>query len=182
MKKIFLIIALFFGMNAVVAQNNIKMAHFDSKIINDSLPSIKSASKEYEAYQAELAGSYEELVKELEDLQTLYERQRDSLSTTIRELREEKIRDLANTIQYKQQDYQVKLEREYNRLMEPITKNLEKAVQIVADRMKINYVFEKSSLIYVNGGLDITEEVKAEMLKLEAARLAPAGTGTGTTN
>jgi len=58
------------------------------------------------------------------------------------------------------------------RLYQPLEENLTKAVKTVADKNKLNYILEASGLLYVNGGLDLTKEVKAELRKLEAARVA----------
>jgi Skp family chaperone for outer membrane proteins len=90
---------------------------------------------------------------------------------------EEEIQMLGEKIQYRQQDFQVAYERKVADLMKPIEDNLQKAINIVSEKHKLNYVFEKTSLVYINGGLDLTAEIKAELLKLENARMANSGTG-----
>jgi hypothetical protein len=45
---------------------------------------------------------------------------------------------------------------------------LQKAVEIVADRKKVNYVMDVSKLLYSKMGIDITAEVKMELAKLDA--------------
>jgi Skp family chaperone for outer membrane proteins len=57
------------------------------------------------------------------------------------------------------------LANEYN---QPILDRLQKAVEIVADRKKVNYVLDVSKLLYSKTGIDITVEVKAELARLDA--------------
>jgi len=55
----------------------------------------------------------------------------------------------------------------------PILKRVQKAVDLVADRKKINYVIDETATLYFKGGTDLTSEVMMELLKLDAAETAP---------
>jgi outer membrane protein len=179
MKKILLIAVTLFtvGSLSVNAQSNLKFAHFDYQKATDSLPSVLQAQKELTRSEAEMTAILEELQKEYQDMLINYDRQKDSLSDMRRQIMEEEIQMLGEKIQYRQQDFQVAYERKVADLMKPIEDNLQKAINIVSEKHKLNYVFEKTSLVYVNGGLDLTAEIKAELLKLENARMANSGTG-----
>ena len=56
-----------------------------------------------------------------------------------------------------------------NELNAPILGMVQKAVEIVAERKKLSYVIDESVTLYFKGGVDITSEVIAELLKLDAA-------------
>ena len=45
---------------------------------------------------------------------------------------------------------------------------VQKSVEIVSDRKKINYVIDESTTLYFKGGMDITAEVLIELLRLDA--------------
>ncbi len=179
MKKVLLIaIAIFtVGLFTTNAQSNLKFAHFDYQKATDSLPSVLKAQEELTRSEAEMTAILEELQKEYQDMLIKYDRQKDSLSSMRKQIMEEEIQMLGEKIQYRQQDFQVSYERKVNELMKPIEDNLQKAIDIVAKRHKLNYVFEKTSLVYVNGGLDLTAEIRAELEKLENARMAGGSSG-----
>jgi Skp family chaperone for outer membrane proteins len=56
-------------------------------------------------------------------------------------------------------------------LNQPIFERVKQAVDIVADRKKLNYVIDGSNMLYTKGGMDITAEVIVELLKLDAAAI-----------
>ena len=54
-------------------------------------------------------------------------------------------------------------------LNKPILERVQKSIDIVADRKKLNYVLDVSATMYSKGGIDITSEVITELLLLDAA-------------
>jgi Skp family chaperone for outer membrane proteins len=52
--------------------------------------------------------------------------------------------------------------------MEPILERTQKAIAIVAERKKLNYIFDETVSLYFKGGIDCTSEVMTELLKLDA--------------
>jgi Skp family chaperone for outer membrane proteins len=53
-------------------------------------------------------------------------------------------------------------------LNKPILDRVQKAVEIVSERKKLNYVIDETVTLYFKGGMDITGEVLSELLKLDA--------------
>jgi Skp family chaperone for outer membrane proteins len=53
-------------------------------------------------------------------------------------------------------------------LNKPILERVQKAVEIVSDRKKLNYVIDESVTLYFKGGMDITAEVVVELMRLDA--------------
>ena len=45
---------------------------------------------------------------------------------------------------------------------------IQKAIEIVADRKKLNYIIDETVTLYFKGGIDCTSEVMIELLRLDA--------------
>ena len=159
-------------MSASFAQSNAKFAYVEYQAMTDSVPSKVQADKEMNSFVEEGQKTIEELQTMLQRDYDLYMGARDSLSEFMIERKEKDLQEQQQIIQLKQQSLQEDLQTYNDRLYAPIEKSLKAAVKIVSEKHKINYVFEKSSLMYVSGGMDITEEVKAELLIIEKARMA----------
>jgi len=171
MKKIFLAFTFIIGLTAAFAQNNLKFAHVDYAKVVDSLPSKMAADKEMKTF-------IDDSQKTLQELQTLLERDyqnymaaKDTLSKISQEIKERKLTEQQMDLQKKQERTQQDLEIYNERLYTPIEKSFTKAVKTVSQKYKLNYVFETSSLLYLDGGMDISAEVKAEIIRLEKIRL-----------
>jgi len=61
-----------------------------------------------------------------------------------------------------------KLQMYQQQYMEPILERTQKAIAIVAERKKLNYIFDETVSLYFKGGIDCTAEVMTELLKLDA--------------
>lgn len=172
MKKILLALTLIIGLTTTFAQNNLKFAHFNYKTVTDSLFTKLQADAEINSFA-------EGRSKTIQELQTIFERdynfymtQRDSLSKFSQEMKEKALQEQQEIIQLKQETFQNDLQIYNERYYAPIEKNLKKAIEIVAKKNSLNYVFEETTLMFVDGGLDLTEQIKIELIGLEKARLA----------
>ena len=71
---------------------------------------------------------------------------------------------------------QVELEQQMQiygqELNKPILDLVQSAVNNVAEVKKLSYVLDETVTLYFAGGIDLTQEVMTELLKLEAALLA----------
>ena len=173
MKKIFLALVIAFSFSSIMAQSNVKLGHVDYAKVTDSIPSKLKADKEMKQF-------IDEGQKTIQELQTMLQRDyekymgaRDSLSSLSREIKEKNLNEQQAILENKQTTLQNDLEIFDNRLYKPIEKNFKKAVKTISQKHKLNYVFEVSSMLYSDGGLDITAEVKQELIRLESLRLAP---------
>lgn len=171
MKKIFLALTLLIGFTTAHAQGSLKFAHVDYAKVVDSLPSKLAADKEMKTF-------IDDSQKTLQELQTLLERDyekymgaKDTLSKISKEIKERKLTEQQMDLQRKQERTQQDLETYNERLYTPIEKSFKKAVKTISQKHKLNYVFETGSLLYLEGGMDISAEVKAEIIRLEKIRL-----------
>jgi outer membrane protein len=169
MKKTLSLVALLFVTNLAISQS--KVAHVNSQSLLDTMPSRDLALKEIkeieDEFKLELNGMYEEYEKTRGKL----EAERTTLSPTIIKSREANLMNLGQRIQEREQTVQNELQVRAQELNQPIFDRVKQAVDIVAERKKLNYVIDASNMLYSKGGMDITGEVVVELLKLDAAAI-----------
>jgi len=174
MSKRLLIIAIaIFGFGVFNSQaQTSKIGHVDYAKVLDSLPTKIKADADLQVYLADGQKTVADMQAQLEKDYQTYMSEQEILSPLIKEMKEKALQEQQQLLQYKQESLEADLKVLNQRLYKPLEDNLTKAVKTVADKHKLNYILEASSLLYVNGGIDLTKEVKAEILKLEAARVA----------
>jgi Skp family chaperone for outer membrane proteins len=86
----------------------------------------------------------------------------------MRQYEEERLQKKQQELQTLEQDLQQRMSIMSNDLNAPILKRMQKAVDIVAERKKMNYIIDESQAIYFKGGTDLTAEVLIELLRLDA--------------
>jgi len=155
--------------NLGIAQS--KVAHVDSQKLLDTMPSRDLALKEIKDIEEEFKNELNGMYEEYEKTRTKLEAERSGLSPTIIKSREANLMNLGQRIQEREQTIQNELQIRAQELNQPIFDRVKQAVDIVADRKKINYVIDASNLLYSKGGSDITSEVIVELLKLDAAAI-----------
>jgi outer membrane protein len=169
MKKTLSLVALLFVTNLAISQS--KVAHVNSQSLLDTMPSRDLALKEIkeieDEFKLELNGMYEEYEKTRAKL----EAERATLSPTIIKSREANLMNLGQRIQEREQTVQNELQVRAQELNQPIFDRVKQAVDIVAERKKLNYVIDASNMLYSKGGMDITGEVVVELLKLDASAI-----------
>lgn len=150
----------------------VKFAHIDYLKVVDSIPSMMTADREVKGFLDAGEKTVAEMEKAFEEAYNQYLLDKPTLSTVMVELREKQLMEQQQMIDYKRQSLQQDLEILNERLYGPIEDNLVKAIEIVAQRHKVTYVLEKSTTLYTDpvGGLDLTVEVRAELLRLEKER------------
>ena len=165
MKKLILAFLVVFSVGSLMAQT--KVAHVNSQTLLDTLPSRKVAIKKLQDF--EIAG-----VKELKEMEAdfnaaygKYERERSGMSPVIIKIEEEKLMKKQSALQEREQSLQQEMQVYSQELNTPILDMVQKAVTIVSERRKINYVIDESVTLYFAGGTDITAEVIAELLKMD---------------
>jgi outer membrane protein len=169
MKKTLSIVALLFVTNLAISQS--KVAHVDSQKLLDTMPSRALALKEIKDIEDEFKTELQTMYEEYEKTRAKLEAERSSLSPTIIKSRENSLMGLGQRIQEREQTIQNELQIRAQELNQPIFERVKQAVDIVADRKKLNYVIDGSNMLYTKGGMDITSEVVVELLKLDAAAI-----------
>lgn len=166
MKK--LILALLVVMSAGVVSAQSKVAHVNSTKLLDTLPSRKAAAKTLEDFGNAGERELQEMEMELQKIYEKYIKDRATLSQVMQQYEEERIQKKQQAVQMREQELQQQMQKLSNDLNAPILKRLQKSVEIVSERKKLNYVIDESQALYFKGGQDITAEVMIEILRLDA--------------
>lgn len=160
MRQICLIIQLFFCFSFCAQQN---IGYVNYKQLLDSLPCRKEA-----LIKVSLCES---------DENTLLNELNQSFSTLIEKctetewsfkIKKEKLQKLQNQIIEKEKKKQQLLLTYSEELNKPILDRIQKAIEIIAERKNLNYIFDESVSPYFKIGIDCTAEVLIELLKLDA--------------
>lgn len=153
---------------ATSAQAQTKMAHINSDRIIDTLPSQKKALADLEVIQKASIAELEEMQAAFQKDVDLYNREAPGLSAALKQYREEQLMKTRQRIEQRSADLEKEMQLLNQQLFEPIEARMRKAVEIVAVRNKIAYVTEATNTWFHTGGIDITNEVIAEAMKLDA--------------
>jgi outer membrane protein len=169
MKKTILFIALMFS--ALSASAQMKLAHVNSQQLLDTMPSRIDALEKLKKFEQDGYLELQEIQKDLESAYKRYEQNKGAMSPVILKIEEEKIMKKQQGLEDRQTALQQEMQIYTQELNKPILARVQKAVEIVSDRKKINYVLDESSTLYFKGGMDITAEVLVELLILDGAAM-----------
>lgn len=167
MKK--LIFALVIAMGAIAsASAQTKIAHVNSQKLLDTMPSRKAAIKEIN--QLEAAG-----IKELRDMDSavqatyqVYMAKKPTFSPTVDQFEQQKIQRMQQNLEQRQQEIDQQLQILSGELNKKTLDIVKKAVNNISVAKKLNYVIDETTTLFAAGGIDITNEVIVELLKLDA--------------
>ncbi|MDF3027450.1 MAG: hypothetical protein K0S23_1757 [Fluviicola sp.] len=167
MKKILFALALTVCAIATT-QAQSKIGHVRSQALLDTMPSRKAAIKEIK--EIENAG-----LKELKEADSViqitymeYQKKMNTMSETVKQYEENRIRRMQQNLEERQQQIDQQLQMMTQEMNNVILDRVKKAVNIVATAKKFNYIIDESTTLYSVGGVDVTNEVIVELMKLEA--------------
>jgi outer membrane protein len=166
MKKWFYTLVVLISMSSAMAQ--VKMAHVNSQKLLDTLPSRKEAMKKLQEFEAAGVKELQEMEADFNKALADYEKKRPDLSPMLIKIEEEKLMKKQQNIQDRQESLSQEMQIYSQELNKPILERVQKAVEIVSDRRKLNYVIDESVTLYFKGGTDVTAEVVVELLRLDA--------------
>jgi outer membrane protein len=167
MKNLLVGLVLFIGFGAV-AQS--KVAHVNSQKLLDTLPSRKAAISQLDQIQKSGVSELEEMQKAFESAYKIWIDGQASMPPMIKENEQNKLMRMQQNLETRQAELEQELKVYSEQLNQPILDRVQKAIEIVAERKKLNYVLDQSSMtMYYKGGMDITNEVIVELLILDAA-------------
>ena len=165
MKKL---IALCVLLTAATVHGQMTLAYVNSQKLLDTLPSYKKAKSDLIKGQDSAYNELRECEKQLNEAYTNFEEKKDGYSPINMKIEQDKIIRLQQAGQEIESFWQQRLQKREQEYLQPILNNLQLAIDAIASRKKINYVFDTSKLLYSKGGVDITDEVEVELLRLDA--------------
>ncbi len=163
------ILGLFVVIGFSTFAQTFKIGHVDSKKLLDTLPSRKEAIHKLDSMKT--AGMQELQLMDA-DFQKAYQdyiTNQASKSPAERQIIEGRLMQKQQMLQATQASLEEGLQIVSEELNAPILDRVQKAIDIVADRKKLNYVLDVTATMYSKGGIDITNEVIVELLILDAA-------------
>jgi outer membrane protein len=166
MKKLLLALAVMFSVGTVMAQS--KVAHVNSQKLLDTLPSRKIAITKLQEFEANGVKELQEMEADFNAALAKYEADRPKMTPVEIKIAEDKLMKKQTNIQEREQSLQQEMQLYSQELNKPILDRVQKSVEIVSDRKKLNYVIDESTTLYYKGGMDITNEVIIELLRLDA--------------
>jgi outer membrane protein len=146
-----------------------KIGHVDSQKLLDTLPSRDIAIKKLDSMKT--AGMQELQLMDA-DFQKAYQDytvNQATKSPAERQIIEGRLMQKQQMLEATQASLEEGLQIMSEELNKPILDRVQKAIDIVAERKKLNYVLDVSATMYSKGGIDITSEVIVELLLLDAA-------------
>jgi len=153
-----------------------KFGHIDLQGLIQVMPERAVAEKQFNAYQKELEDALGIMQKEFQTKYLAYNTKKDSLSETVRKMKEEDLNAMNERIQTYQSSARQQLDTKQTELLKPVFDKADKAIKAVGAEKGLLYVFDMSSrtiLYNSKESLDIMPFVKAELDKMPAAEKAP---------
>jgi outer membrane protein len=152
---------------APFAMAQTKMAHVNTAMLIDTLPSQKKSSAEIQSIQKSGIDELKEMEASVMKAMNEYRNLPQDSPASVVEYTRAKAQKAQETYEARRQEIGAKLEEMSVALDQRVLKVVKEAIAIVAKKKGLNYVIDMSSALYANG-TDITNEVIAELLKLDA--------------
>lgn len=146
-----------------------KIGHVDSQKLLDTLPSRKEAIKKLDSMKTSGMQELQFMDADFQKAYQDYMTNQASKSPAERQIIEGRLMQKQQMLEATQASLEEGLQIMSEELNKPILDRVQKAIDIVAERKKLNYVIDVSATMYSKGGIDITNEVLVELLLLDAA-------------
>jgi len=122
-----------------------KFGHIDLQALIQIMPERAVAEKQYNAFQKELEDALALMQKEFQAKYQEYSLKRDSLSETIRKMKEDDLNAMNERIQTYQSSASQQLQTKQAELLKPVFDKADKAIKEVGAEKGLIYVFDMSS-------------------------------------
>ena len=161
MKKIILI-AVMAVMSVAASAQNLKFGYVDFNEIVMLMPEMDAARATMEENQKTneeiLMSMYQEYQTKMQD----YQAKANTWTAAIRESKEKELMDIESRLQQTQQSLQQEMQQLQNSLQAPIYEKAQTTIQNLAKAQGLAFVFEESSLIYIDPaqGVNLTTEAR----------------------
>ncbi len=163
MKKLLVILSISLLTVGAFAQKA-KFGHVNSNAVFTLMPEKQVASKAVEDYAMTLETQLQSLNKELELKYNDYMEKQETMSPSIKQMKEEEIVNLQQRIQAFQTRAQEDMQAKEIELLEPIYTKIQNAIKEVGEENSFIYIFDESTLLYHSSeSVDVTNMVKTKL-------------------
>ncbi len=163
MKKILLIAVAAMFSFAATAQT--KFAHVNFGELVQLMPEADSAMVQLEAANNEAQETYNSMVSEFQSKYDQFEQKQASWTPAVRESKQKELMDIQTRVQEFQQAIQQDMNQLQNTLMAPIYQKAQDVVRNLAKEKGVIYVYDSSSLLYIDDAqsIDLTPEARTAL-------------------
>lgn len=154
------------GAGSVSAQSTV--GHVNSQALLDTLPSRRVALVQFQEFEMSGMKELQEMEADLNQAIQVYQGKVNTLSPVMKSIEEEKLQKKQAALVARDESFQKELQAYSQELNIPILKMVQEAVETVAAKNKLAYVLDATTVLVANG-MDITDEVITELLRLDTA-------------
>ena len=143
-----------------------KFGHIDLQALYQIMPERAAGEKQFLAYQKELEDALGMMQKEAQTKYVEYLAKRDSLTETVRKMKEDDLNLMNERIQNYQQSAQQQMQTKQAEIFKPMLEKADKAVKEVGAEKGLVYVFDMSSRVILYNSkesLDLLPLVKVKL-------------------
>jgi outer membrane protein len=143
-----------------------KFGHIDMQALVQIMPERAVAEKQFLAYQKEIEDAYGIMQKELQAKFIDYSAKKDSMSETMRKMKEEDLNAMQERVQTYSSSAQQQLQNKNAELYKPILEKADKAVKEVGSEKGLIYIFDMSARVILYNSkesVDILPFVKTKL-------------------
>ena len=165
MKRIIVLFSLLvFGFAGIQTATAQKLGYVNVDSVFMQMPDRAKAQKELQQFTKELENQLTTMNAELEKKYENYTQEAESLSPSVKNMKERELQDLQTRIQSFQMSAQQDIQEKELELLQPIRDKVLKAVKDVGEEQGYMYIFDASMLIYKSDkGENLTPEVKTKL-------------------
>ncbi len=144
-----------------------KIGHVNSQELLDTLSSYKEAGIKLEQKRTDMIEEYKVLEKAFQAAYERLSKEAPDMPKLMLEQEQQKLMVKQEELQNCEPEMTRKLQMYQQQYMEPILKRVQDAIALVANKKKLNYIFDESVSLFSAGGIDCTEEVMIELIKMD---------------
>ena len=157
----------FFLLSSLVINAQCNVAHLNTQDVMDVMPTHIESMGNLEVFKEKLKLEWQEMMNDFDEgMQVFQDMMENSESPTLIRIQQDKLEEKQVAIVDREESIQMEIDMYAEELRAPVIEILNKALDIVAERNQYYYVMDISSLMVAKGP-DITQEVIAEVLKLD---------------
>jgi len=161
MKQLFLVAAMTLSIFGASAQNKIGYISTDELI--SVMPEAQKADAELKEYQTSLAQQGQDMMKELNDKDSLFVRDSAKLSASMKEIKKNELVSLYQRAQNWNQQAQEMYQQEAQKKIAPLRAKALEAIRAVAKENAYSYILDSNSVIVGPPGDDVLALVKKKL-------------------
>lgn len=149
------------GLCTVSAQKQ-KVGHINTTLLMENMPERDSLENVYKKAYAKIERELQEMQLDLQQQVVAYQ-QNDSMSMDRRAMEESRLQEYSQKIEQYGYTQEQKLVQYQQDLYKPFQDKVKKAIKDVSKENEFTYIFDSTTLLYFDGGIDITPMVAKKL-------------------